>query len=457
VGPGLTGANHSSATAGLNTFYGDVSPRVGFAIDLGHATVVRGGFGISTFPDNFTLQSFLKNPPYAASFQCGIITAAPNAPTCISVNPAYAGIIAVNYGLGSEPAPVFDVTQATNPANYAGGLFYAMDFKFKPSYIEQYSLAVEKDMGGNVIGVGYVGNLGRRIVGYPNLNQAPYPGAPTPIPSLASTIISTGVSAGVSSYNALQLTVERRLAKGLSGNVNYTLAHSLSDIVTNGEGASNIPNGDRFSCVGECHVNIPGTQNYKTVNSWEVYDYGNSELDVRQRVALTLGYEIPAASSLSGAAGILLKGWTTNVLYFYQTGLPFTVENDVPVGGTADGFTNSNDRPDVVGPTRASSFSVQQYFNTASFETQPGGQLGNEGKNPIYAPRVTALNFSLFKTFAIKERMKLQLRAESFNLTNTPSFNPPDNMLGDAQFGVISSTIPGATPRQIQFAAKLLF
>jgi hypothetical protein len=53
--------------------------------------------------------------------------------------------------------------------------------------------------------------------------------------------------------------------------------------------------------------------------------------------------------------------------------------------------------------------------------------------------------------------LKLQFRAEAFNLSNTPSFNPPDNGFGDPQFGVIDSTVPGAPPRQIQFAAKLLF
>lgn len=74
----------------------------------------------------------------------------------------------------------------------------------------------------------------------------------------------------------------------------------------------------------------------------------------------------------------------------------------------------------------------------------------------IDAPRDTALNFSLFKNFVLSHQTLLQFRAESFNLTNTPSFNPPDNNLGDSTFGVINSTILGAPPRQLHFAAKLL-
>jgi hypothetical protein len=448
-------------------------------MDLGRGTVVRGGFGMSYFPGNFTLQSFLKNPPYASSFTCGFVSP-PSALPCVgtgfgggvSYGPFYQG---VNYALGSEPTPAqsqLTAPQLATPADYAGQLLYAMDFNFKPTYIMQYSFQVQKDFKGNVIGIGYVGNEGRHLVGYPNLNQPAYgattvnnvvtsPAAPTPITGIpSSTIVSTGVSAGVSNYNALQVTLERRLAKGLSGNVNYTWAHALANISSNGEGPSNIPNPDRFSCVGLCRVNTPGTSNYTIVKSWEKYDYGNSETNVRQRFALTLGYDLPAGKNLNGAAGILLKGWTVNALYFYQTGLPYTVENTqnaADPGGTYDGFTNSTSRPNLVGNPKAANPKPAMYLNVASFATQAGGTLGSERKNQLISPNATALNFSLLKLFTIHEDLKLQFRAETFNLANTPTFNPPDNGFGDPQFGVISSTVPGAPPRQLQFALKLLF
>ena len=474
VGPALTGNNQSNATAGVKTVYSSIAPRVGFAVDMGHGTVVRGGFGMSYFPGNFTLQSFLKNQPYAASMACGFANTQSLRPCEYTAYAAYAGqAYGLNYALGSEPVPTpFTAAQLANNSNYADQLLYAMDFNFKPTDIMQYSLQVQKDFHGNVAGIGYVGNLGRHLVGYPNLNQPAYgavedshgniitPGAPTPIASLPHTIISTGVSAGVSNYNALQVTLERRLANGLSANANYTWAHALANISSNGESPGNIPNPDRFSCIGACHINIPGTSNYTIGRSWEVYDYGNSELDVRNRFALTLGYDIPLGKNLNGAGAILLKGWTANALYFYQTGLPFTVQNTQNApdpGGTYDGFTNLMSRPNITGKAKVSKPTPAMYLNTASFSAQAAATLGNERKNQITAPNDQALNFSLLKLFTIHEDLKLQFRAESFNLSNTPSFNPPDNGLGDPQFGIISSTIPGTTPRQLQFALKVLF
>ncbi len=473
VGPSLPGDNQSNATAGVKPEYGDVAPRVGFAVDMGRGLVVRGGFGMSYFPGNFTLQSFLKNAPYASSFMCGFANTANLRPCEYTALAAYAGkAYGLNYALGSMPAPVIDMTQATNRANYADKLFYAMDFNFKPTYIMQYSLQVQKDFHGNVAGIGYVGNMGRHLVGYPNLNQAPYgpvedahgnivtPGAPTPIPSLPNTVISTGVSAGVSNYNALQVTLERRLTKGLSANANYTWAHALANISSNGESPGNIPNPDRFSCVGACHINIPGSTNYTIGKSWQVYDYGNSEMDVRQRFAFTVSYALPFGNKLTGAAGLLAKGWSTNALYFYQTGLPFTVQNTQNApdpGATYDGFTNLMSRPNIIGKAKAANATPAMYLNTAAFAVQAAGTLGNERKNQITAPNDTSFNLSLLKAFTLRDELKLQFRAEAFNVSNTPSFNPPDNGLGDPQFGVISSTIPQAPPRQIQFALKVLF
>ena len=210
--------------------------------------------------------------------------------------------------------------------------------------------------------------------------------------------------------------------------------------------------------MGECHVSL-GTDSpaYRVVNSWETYDYGNSEIDLRQRTAVTLGYDIPYGQSFTGIKGGLLKGWSINTLYYYQTGLPFTVENNTPVGGTSDGFTNSNDRPNQIASVKLAHPHLNEFFNTAAFQTQYAGTLGDEGKNVIEGPRATALNLSLFKTFQLFDSLRLQLRAESFNLTNTPSFSPPNNEFGASGFGVINATNPTIPSRQYQFAAKILF
>jgi hypothetical protein len=117
----------------------------------------------------------------------------------------------------------------------------------------------------------------------------------------------------------------------------------------------------------------------------------------------------------------------------------------------------NGDRPNQIGSAHIANPSISEFFNTAAFAPQPIGQIGDVRKNSLYGPHLRHLDLSLFKTFDLFENTKLQFRAESFNLTNTPNFSSPDGALGDATFGTISSTRLGTTPREIQFALKFLF
>jgi hypothetical protein len=97
-----------------------------------------------------------------------------------------------------------------------------------------------------------------------------------------------------------------------------------------------------------------------------------------------------------------------------------------------------------------------QWFNTAAV-TAPGPlSEGNLGLQTNYGPPVRNLDFSLFKDFSFTERFKLQFRGETFNLANTPQFSVPDNTLGNAKFGKVTSTSAGSE-RHIQFALRLQF
>ena len=72
------------------------------------------------------------------------------------------------------------------------------------------------------------------------------------------------------------------------------------------------------------------------------------------------------------------------------------------------------------------------------FVQRPLNQIGNAPRNPVYGPARASLDFSLFKDFRLTERLKLQFRAEAFNITNTPNFEVPGNQLGTVAFGVVS-------------------
>jgi hypothetical protein len=119
-------------------------------------------------------------------------------------------------------------------------------------------------------------------------------------------------------------------------------------------------------------------------------------------------------------------------------------------------------RPDVLrDPNLASdSRTLPRYFDTAAFAKSrfTGGAkhaLGNAGRNLVRGPGFANLDFSIFKEFHPRERVRMQVRGELFNLTNTPHFANPEGNMSVGAFGSITQTV--GNPRVVQFAAKLLF
>lgn len=164
-------------------------------------------------------------------------------------------------------------------------------------------------------------------------------------------------------------------------------------------------------------------------------------------------YELPFGKTLAGWEGGIVKGWQLNAVDVWQTGFPFSVVNASPRSNTGAG----SDRPNLIADPVLSNPTTHAWFNTTAFQAQPLGTVGSEARDAVYGPHFRHLDLSLFKTFPIKERLRLEARAESFNLTNTPNFSQPNATLGTASFGTISSTRTGSTPRQLQFALRLMF
>ena len=140
-----------------------------------------------------------------------------------------------------------------------------------------------------------------------------------------------------------------------------------------------------------------------------------------------------------------------NGVYSYHTGTPFTVTN-----GTARSNTGGTDRPNQVSDPTLDDPTIAQWFNTAAFVAQPINTVGNTGSNTLHGPSFKRVDLSVFKNVGVSGEVRLQLRVEIFNLFNTPSFANPNAALGTAGFGSITST-GNNIPRQMQFAAKLLF
>ena len=454
VGPGLPGSQKSSPTGDITTDYGDFAPRIGFAYTVRPNTVLRGGYGLTFYPGNATSEAFMKNAPYSFNYSCGD-TAAPISSTAACTAPL-AGTNGSWYLDGGLPIPSTNLALATDPTTYAAqGSFNTTDFNYKNSFLQQYSVNIEREFKGNVATIAWVGNRGSRLVlNGVNVNQRPYAGAPFPL--VASGVgIDERKSVLNSNYNALQGSFQRRLSHGLAANVNYTWSHNLTNaqVLDEGNAVGN--------CVGPCHVDN-GNGGSVTYNSYFQYDYGNADLDTRQRLALTMTYDLPFGNTMTGAKGLLVGGWSVNSIYYAQTGNPVTVASAVNNSGLP-----ITERPNQKGSSQSGFHkTIQDWFDVTQFTLPGQGLLGNAARNSVFGPGTQALGFSVFKVFPIHEEVRLQFRTEMFNLLNTPTFsNPNDTVNYDSNgvgeytgsAGAISSTTAAASPRQIQFALKLLF
>jgi hypothetical protein len=535
--PSLPGIQQTSPTDLVKPFYGGISPRIGFAATLPHTVVLRGGFGISYFGGP-TAPS--RNPPFTFNFLCqpqnetGTNTpcasqfgssatiafgACPftdaTCTTGVKANPASSvGQTGGALFAAGAPVPVLSVLPVLPPTtcpasalptsggcSAAGGNQYATFgsissiWPHQPySYLEQYNLQVQKEFSGNVITLGYVGEFARHL-GYSesfntqnaNLSQNPaLTSLPLAIqngfPWLAKNAVNMTMPMGTSSYNALQANFVRRFKGGLTANINYTWAHAMN----NGNGPCKpefgpanfgVSNGPKYSdpCYYD-NVASPGTPLVVTNLVSGPGMIGNTSLDVPNRIAGAITYQLPFGKSFTGYKAVLVKDWSTNVAGSWQSGLPFGVGNAQPlsgVGGSVDQVCSGK----LSNPTK------QNYINEACFKQPTQFTYGVKDALQNWGPRQRSVDFSIAKDFGLTERLKMQFRAEIFNLFNTPSFAPPggvpgtgapsvnipafgSNGLGLAQnpssptslnAGAITLLNPNFNTRVIQFGLKLLF
>ncbi len=432
-----------NATGGITTEFHNVAPRIGFDATIAPGTVLRGGFGLTYFPGDTNNSFFLNNPPIGFSTGNIVVT------TPISTAGA---------------APV--VAQPTSSSSLFGSLI-SKPLHETDSYLEQFNLLLQKEYRGTVVSLGYVGELGRHLFNeVPNADvPAPAgPGAGTSAPALLYaaqlprvTTISYFADFGVSSYNSMQVSVERRITHGLTANFNYTYSHTLDDVLETFSG-----DGSAFAGFGL----LPGQIG--------TYDYGNSPLDLQSRFAGFFSYDMPFGKSGSRLYKGFASGFRLNGLGFWQTGSPFTVTSTVTLPdrlATINLPTVTTDKPNVIASI-TSNGSLNQFFNIGSFAQQAYGTAGNERRGNLFGPDLRRGDLSLFKTVPLREGVQLELRAECFNITNTPNFAKPNATitayagtnpaggnvaLPSGGFGSITSTAFGYSGRQFQFAGRFSF
>jgi len=443
------------ATAGVKSYWTNFEPRFGFAATPRAGFVVRGGFGMSRYAQDYASGSMnLYNPPFIPlNLDCF-----PQTGTGASACPAGTGKLF--QGAPPVAIPTLD--------NQLPGTVGAHAVDYPQAYIMQWNTTVQKQFGANVVSVGYVGQVARHLQYAPNINIPPPSQAGLGVynprvfagvmPNLAS--INYYTATGASEYNAAQLSFERRYAKGLTANVNYTFARNLTNISDGGT-------------TGQATVGaiLPNNRSY---------DWGNSDIGIKHRLSFRVNYEFPFGTTGSRITKLVIGGWQANLLAFYQSGVPFTVLDGVaPVPSNVSNLVTV-DRPNVLAGTSyvPPNQNYTNWINVNAFTPQPVGTVGSETRAQLYGPAQRSADVSLFKNFAIRETMKLQFRAEVYNITNTENFGQPNititkwsatlpgfgtgapgaaPVLGAGGFGQITGSNLALNPRQYQFALKFIF
>src|SRR5438132_1527920 len=443
------------STAGVKSYWTNFEPRFGFAATARQGFVIRGGFGLSRFAQDYASGAMnLYNPPFVPlNLDCF-----PQTGTGASACPPGTGRL-------SQGAPPVTVPAMNNQLPGTVGA-HAVDYP--QAYIMQWNLTFQKQIGANVISAGYVGQLGRHLQYAPNINIPPPSKAGLGVynprvfsafmPNLAS--INNYTATGASEYNAAQFTFERRYARGLTANVNYTFARTLTNISDGGTTGA--------ATVGAI---LPYDRSY---------DWGNSEIGIKHRFSFSLNYELPFGKSGSRMQHLAIGGWQANLLAFYQSGIPFTVLAGVAPVPSNLSYLLTADLTNVVAgvPYAPPHQDYNNWINVNAFTPQPVGTVGNETRAQLYGPHQRSADFSLFKDFQLRERVKLQFRAEVYNITNTENFGQPNititkwsstlpgvatgapgatPVVGAGGFGQITGSNLSLNPRQFQFALKLIF
>jgi hypothetical protein len=439
--PAVTGfslSNFSSlalapaGTAPYQTSYDAVAPRVGVAYLLAESrdwqTVLRGGVGV--FYDLAT--SEVGNHIGTGTYPFGSLAFTSGG--TFPLNPASA-----------EPPPI-------TPASLSSGTLLALDPNLKQPYTLEWNAAVEQALGDQqTFTLSYIGADGRRLL------QTAFVASPTPSLEGADLVANVGTS----NYNALQLQFQRRMSNRLQVLASYTWSHSID---TGSAGSTAVASNSLIpSAIGA--------------------NRAASDFDIRNALSAGLTYDIPAPKA-DPFLNALLRGWSTENVVLARSAPPVDIE-DVLLGEFDTGIFGDT-RPDLVPGTSVylygSNYPGGKAFNPAAFTSPPTDpntglalRQGDVPRNFLRGFGAVQWDFAVHRTLAIHEAVKLQFRAEMFNVLNHPNFGQPSGELGESGFGLSSQMLAQSLsknnlggggfnplyqiggPRSIQLALKLEF
>lgn len=334
-------------------------------------------------------------------------------------------------------------------------------------YTEEYNLNLQAGLGWNTLAeVGYVGTRSLHVAGSVEFNQALLASPENPVNGETTNTVNNviqrvpyaGIAPGslvsdtafVANYNALQASLTKRLSRGLQFLGSYTWSRTLDE--TSGSSGNQV-----FELWLLTNNQRDPRQNY-----------GPTDFDRTHRAVFNFTYDLPGINSYSSILRALTSNWQASGIFVAQSGTPITVL-DQSAGAVYGNYSFEN-RAQLSGKPIATSGSLhsrvlEHYLDAAAFTSAPMApngvsasdtDFGNSGVGVVRGPGQHNIDFALQRSLRITESHSIHLRAEFFNMTNTPNFANPLNLVGTGEaFGKITGK--SNNPRIIQLALKYQF
>jgi hypothetical protein len=404
------------------------APRFDAAYQLSEKYVVRAGYGVyyGAFENRGGNPSLGYNYPFQFTLRY-------ESPNSALPNRLADGTLV---GLDARDRIVLDPVNV----NANGLTMRGVEFDYKTPRYHNYNVTLQTDVLPNhSIEVGYVGTRGEHLETFTGMNNVKVllPPGTTRNPyvnwpdfAINSLLVRT---VGESSYDSLQTKFRRRLHDGLE----FLLSYTLSDAKTNA--------GDSLSGGGVGGLRGPDLAGWDLKN-----DIGLSGFHTRHAFVFSGSYDLPGQGSILG-------GWRTNWVLSVYSGQAQTIGCAVATGAGTGCYAL------VVGDPYSGSHDVTQFYNPAAFATpSPVTTVGQTDFSPlggkrsqVTGPPLRQLDMGVAKQFRIFGQRQFEVRAEAFNLTNTPAFNLPGSLDYRDARNFASITTMRNIPRQIQFGAKI--
>jgi hypothetical protein len=442
--------------------WNNFSPRLGLAWNVNgtNKTVVRAGWGL--FYDAFSQDFFAGQLPFN-TFNPG--------PAFNPVGPSPVLFSFSTQSVIENGVPVF--------TDFLDSDVFAVDPNLRTPYIQNYNLNLQRELfGKSVLEVGYVGSTGKKLFRYRDINQPLNPSVSSARPFDNGPFAPSGgtffyvnqlETTAFSNYNALQASFTVRNRGGFSAQAYYTWSHSIDNASDGQDYVANATQPDNSHCT-RC-------------------EKANSNFDSRHRFTVTASYALPNLWESHPRFG---KGWQLNTVVTMRSGNPFHLTLFDDYNNTGEFFP----RPDLIGDPYAGTSEPDRFINLAAFKVpctlDPSGDgsagscipgtwhFGSLGRNALRGPSYHNVDFSIFKDTALTEKLRLQLRAEIFNIFNHPNFSNPllpsfaadmtssiDPVTGlgtgflpitvTPDVGIGNPFMGGGGPRNIQLAVKFIF